>query len=148
MSDHARSVRLLYLIIVKLMIELLLLAGTASYAAWFTFHPLLHGVIDIASGEEVAGWAFNSAAPEGPVEVQLFVDGRFFASQLADAPRPDLVKAGVTKLPGHGYRFPLVPGVLSKGEHRAEVFAVLPAVNGYRTLIPLSGTPLSFTMRQ
>ncbi|MFZ4984394.1 MAG: hypothetical protein ACOYLF_02940 [Blastocatellia bacterium] len=148
MTDDQRSAGMLYLIIAKSMIELLLLAGVASYVAWFNFHPLIHGVIDIANAEQVAGWAFNPEVPPEPVEVQLFLDGRFIASQSADKPRPDLIRAGVTTGSHHGYCFTIAPQTLSPGRHIAEVFVVQPALNGYRTLIPLSSPPASFTVER
>ena len=148
LRGRQRSVGMLYLIIAKSMIELLLLAGIASYVGWFTFHPLIHGVIDTASAEEVTGWAFNPETPLASVEVQLFLDGRFFASRVADQARPDLVSAGVTNRPDHGYRFPIPPAALTPGRHTAEVFVLQPALSGYRTLVPLTKTPRSFAVDQ
>lgn len=146
LRGRQRSAGLLYLIIAKSTIELLLLAGIASYVGWFTFHPLIHGVIDTASAEEVTGWAFNPEAPLASVEVQLFLDGRFFASRMADQARPDLVSAGVTTRPDHGYRFPIPPAALTAGRHTVEVFVLQPALNGYQTLIPLATKPRSFVV--
>lgn len=146
MNHHQRSATLLYLIITKSLLELLVLAGVASYAGWFTFHPLIHGVIDTANPKEVTGWAYNPMTPDASVEVQLFLDGRFFASRPADQFRPDLVSAGVTARPDHGYTFQLPTDSLAPGRHTAEVFVLQPALNGYRTLIPLTPTPRSFVV--
>ncbi|MFN9742883.1 MAG: hypothetical protein ACK562_12350 [Acidobacteriota bacterium] len=146
MRDEDRSTRLFLAVAGKFPLEILLLAAVASYAAWSNFHPLVRGAIDLALPERVAGWAFDPEQPRTPLEVQLFIDGQFRATQRADQPRPDLVAAGATPGPDHGFNFPIPPAALSAGRHTVEVFVLRPALNGYRTLVPLSNEPKSFSI--
>lgn len=146
-DEAEREWRRLGAIILKALLELALLAGIAGYAAWKNFPPSLRGAIDIAGPEQVAGWAIDTESPEACVTVQLFVDGRFVASRIADAPRPDLVRAGVVKNAAgkadHGFSFRLDAN-LGPGQHRLQVFVLHEALNGYRTLTPLSTEEKSF----
>lgn len=147
MSDMDRTTRLLLAITGKFAVEILLLAAVASYAAWTNFHPLVRGSIDLAGPERVAGWAFDPAAPLETIEVELFIDGRFFASQRADRPRPDLLEAGASPDPDRGFSFPIPADAHGVGTHTVEVFALRPALNGNRTLIPLSREVKSFVVQ-
>lgn len=136
--------RLLMALLLKALLEIGLLVFLASLTSYVTFPPGLRGAIDRATPEEVSGWAFNEATPRDAVYVQLFLDGQLHASVSAKAHRPDLVTAGVTSHPGHGFVFPLKGVALPPGPHRVEVFALHFAPGGNRVLIPLSATPRSF----
>jgi hypothetical protein len=144
MSNQDLSLRLILALVGKLSVEVLLLTALISYASWSNFHPLVRGTVDLALPERVAGWVFDPAEPLETPEVQLFIDGHLFAAQRADQPRPDLVEAGATPDPNHGFAFLIQPATLSAGQHRVEVFVVRPAINGNRTLIPFSTEPKSF----
>jgi hypothetical protein len=54
--------------------------------------------------------------------VQLYLDGRFAAQDVALLPRPDVLAAGRSADANCGYRFPLP--TLPAGEHEARVYAV------------------------
>ncbi len=43
---------------------------------------------------EIAGWAWDAAAPRAPVAVDILADGRHLATVRADLARPDLAAAG------------------------------------------------------
>jgi hypothetical protein len=140
--------RLLVALLLKALLELGLLVFLASLTTSLTFPPGLRGAIDRATSMEVRGWAFNEATPRDAVTVQIFLDGQFHASVRADAPRPDLVRAGVASSPHHGFVFSLEGAALLPGEHRVEVFALHFAPGGNRVLIPLSTSPRSFSVER
>ena len=144
MRDQDRSTRLFLAVAVKFTLEILLLAAVASYAAWSNFHPLVRGAIDLTLPERVTGWTFDPESPLEALEVQLFIDGRFYAAQRADQPRPDLVAAGAASDPHHGFSFTIAPATLPAGRHRVEVFVLRPALTNHQTLIPLANEPKSF----
>lgn len=144
MTLSKKTTRILYAIIAKAIIEIVLFAGIASYSAWANFHPSVRGALDLVGGVQISGWAADPGSGEHPVEVQLFIDGRFCASQTAASPRPDLVTAGATTTSGHGFSFDLRSVPLSRGHHIAEVFVLRNGLNGNLVLIPLSNDKRSF----
>ena len=144
MTVTDRTMRILCAIIAKAMIEIVLLAGIASYAAWENFHPLVRGSLDLVGVDQISGWAADPGSGEDPVEVQLFIDGRFHAAQRAANSRPDLVVAGATSTSAHGFSFDLRTASLSRGRHTLNVFVVRKGLNGQLVLIPLSDDERSF----
>lgn len=140
--------RLLVALLLKALLEMGLLVSLASLTTSLTFPPGMRGAIDRTTSTEIRGWAFNEATPRDVVTVQIFLDGQFLASVRADAPRPDLVTAGVTSSPRHGFVFSLEGAVLAPGPHRVEVFALHFAPGGNRVLIPLSTSPRSFSVER
>lgn len=130
--------KLLHAIAVKAILEILLIALAATLATRANFHPGIRGAIDIADPTRVAGWASDPADPAEPLEVHLYVDGRFHAATLASRIRPDLVRAGATTNPARGFEFSLSPTSFPPGRHLIEVFARRPALDRHQTLIPLS----------
>jgi hypothetical protein len=75
--------------------------------------------------DQISGWAADPGSGEDPVEVQVFIDGRFHAAQRPVNPRPDLdrcrcdldIRARVQ------LRSPELPR-LSRGRHTINVFVV------------------------
>ncbi len=120
-----------------------LLVGALSVVAYAIFFPPhFRGFGEVTAGHSVAGWIVNQSSLSTPVEVQLYVDGRFIAGGTADLPRPDVVAAGKTFNDRCGYNFPLPP--LAAGTHEARVFATHKIGSGaYRTQ-QLIGGPLTF----
>lgn len=140
----SKATKLLRAIIAKSFVEVVLVCVVASLAAFSTFSPQLRGAIDVADQARVAGWVNDPRSPEKSLEVQLFIDGKFVASKLADAPRDDLVKAEVTTRPNHGFDFEVGQLNLSPGKHSAQVYAVREAAGESKILLPISALPVTF----
>ena len=92
-DESARAVRsrgrLAKLVAVKLALDLLFVCALAVYTHAVTFGRGFDGRIEHADSLEVSGWVVDLERPGAPVEVQLFVDGRFDASTIAGEPAPD-----------------------------------------------------------
>jgi hypothetical protein len=142
------ATKLLRAILAKSFLELLFVCGVATFAAFSNYSPLLRGAIDIADQTQVAGWAHDPLAPAVALDVQLFIDGQFTATQLADGLREDLVKAGATKQPHHGFRFDLKQLSLANGSHTAQVYALRKAAGMNKMLLPLSKQPVVFQVNR
>lgn len=140
MSYRSRS----HLLIAALL-GLTLVISAASVAAYFkTFPPRFRGWGEVAARRTIAGWVVDKAEPSRRVEVQLYIDGAFAASGIADLSRPDVVSAGLAADERCGYGFEIP--ALAKGEHVARVYAVHEVGSGnYRTL-QLTGDPLRFAV--
>lgn len=136
--------RMLPVLLVKAIIEIGLLAGIASYAGCQIFHPGVRGTLDLVEAERVAGWAYDPATPNDQVEVQLFIDGRFEGAQTASMHRPDLVRAGATPSPDHGFEFRLAPIANGTTRRQASVLVLREGPAGIRVLIPLTPREKSF----
>ena len=131
-----------HLLLAALVAATLVVGALTLYARHAAYPPHFRGFGELTPRGEVAGWAVNSARPGERVQVQLYVDGRFVAHQLATLPRPDVLAAGRSTDEHCGYLFPLPP--LPAGEHEARVYALhAPASSDYRTLQQL-GLPLRF----
>lgn len=142
------ATRLLRAVLVKAGLELSFLCVIATVAAFHNSSPLLHGAIDEANQMHVAGWAYDPLTPKAVLEVQLFIDDRFIRTMRADAPRPDLVTAGVTKMAAHGFELELKDVVLAAGKHTAQVYALRNAAGKNKALIPLSKEPITFQVKR
>ncbi len=140
MSD-ARS-RLTQLLIAKSVIEALFVAVVAVVFFYTAFSPHFRGWSDVADAHKVAGWAVNEAAPREPVEVQVYIDGRFAGDCLANLSRPDVLAAGRATTERCGFQLETPP--LAAGEHEARAFAVHTSDNGARRTLQLIGVPLRF----
>jgi autotransporter passenger strand-loop-strand repeat protein len=72
---------------------------------------VLRGALDMATREQIAGWAQDGAAPETPVALQILDNGMTIAHLLANRARADLAEAGI----GNGrHSFDIIiPGGLS-----------------------------------
>ena len=55
----------------------------------------LRGMVDLATRERVAGWAYDELAPGQPVALQILDNGRLVARVLANRYRHDLAPAGI-----------------------------------------------------
>lgn len=138
------AAKLLRAVIAKSFVEVILVCVVASLAAFTTFSPQLRGAIDVADQTHIAGWVNDPWLPEQSLEVQLFIDGKFVASQLANLTREDLVTAGVTSHPNHGYSFQLQQFNVPGGKHSAQVYAVREAAGASKILIPITASPVTF----
>src|SRR5438045_3223213 len=100
------SSQLVHLLIAKSIFETILV-GTIAVAVYFNaFPPTFHGWGEaVPEAQSISGWAVNDADPWQRVEVQLFIDGQFAGTQLANLSRPDVLAAGWSKDEWHGYSF-------------------------------------------
>src|SRR3989344_3967461 len=80
------------------------------------------GHLDVARPDAIYGWAYDADAPNQPVEVHIYINGKPVKSLMANRHRGDLVTAKVTMNPFHGFGW--VPEGLSDGTHRVEVYAI------------------------
>ncbi len=140
--------RLLKAVVAKSFLEVGLICVVATLAAFSTFSPQLRGAIDIANQNRVAGWAYNPRSPEDRLETQLFIDGKPFASKLADQRRGDLVESGVTSNPDHGFDYDLTPLNLTPGRHSAQVYVLRQAAGENKILLPIAQQPSVFEVRR
>jgi hypothetical protein len=141
--SHAASRRLTTLLFAKLALDLLFVAALAVYTHSDAFHPLFSGALDNADGSSVRGWVVDRARPDAPVEVQLYVDGKFVSDAPADQPRPDVSAKGFAPDERHGFVFTLDPPL--RGEHEARVYAVHASRGGARRTLQQIGSPFRFT---
>jgi hypothetical protein len=119
--------------------------AAGAYAVWTEyarFPPHFRGFGEVTRRGEVAGWAVNAARPAERVEVQLYVDGRFAARDVAVLPRPDVLAAGRAPDANCGYRLALPQ--LAAGEHEARVYAVQADASGELRTLRQLGNPLRF----
>jgi hypothetical protein len=139
--DQSIASRLLRAVIAKSFLEVLLVCVVATLAAFSTFSPQLRGAIDVADRTRVAGWVHDPRSPDDALEVLLFIDGKFVATARASERRDDLVKAGVTATPNHGFSFLLESLHLTNGDRLVQVYAVRNTSGASRILLPISKTP-------
>jgi hypothetical protein len=140
-----RRARLTKLLLAKLTLDLVFVAALAVYTHAVAFHPFYSGSLDYADSRSVRGWVVDRAEPASAVEVQLYIDGRFAAAALADAPRPDVVEKGFAQDERHGFDFRAGP--VQAGEHEARVYAVHVSRAGARRTLQQIGGSLRFTSR-
>ncbi len=147
-SRPSVATRLLRAIIAKSFIEIILVCVVVTLAAFSTFSPQLRGAIDVADATRISGWAYDPQSAGAPLEVQLFIDGKLAATELADGKRPDLVESGVATNPGYGFDFNLAPLNLSPGRHTAQVYALRRAAGANKILLPVAKQPSVFEVSQ
>jgi hypothetical protein len=143
-SDQSIASRLLHAVIAKSVVEISFVCLIATLAAFSNFSPMLRGHIDVADQTRITGWVHDPLAPETVIQVQLFIDGKFVASRAADEPREDLVAAGATSKPNHGFTFSLKALSLTRGKHTAQVYALRETSGANKALIPISRSPRTF----
>lgn len=133
--------QLVNLLIGKSILETLLVGTIAIVVYLNAFPPTFRGWGEaVECTRSIAGWAVNNAAPYERVEVQLFIDGKLYAAQVAQLSRPDVVTAGWARDEWHGYNF-VVSG-LAPGNHEARVYAL--HRSGDRFTLQLLGDPIPF----
>jgi hypothetical protein len=104
----------------------------------------LRGAIDVANRTRVSGWVHDPRSPDEVLEVQLFIDGKLIAAERADERRVDLVEAGVTSKPNHGFQFDLAAMSFAPGRHTVQVYALRPAAGSNKILLPVAKQPSYF----
>ena len=143
LTPPAARARLAHLLIAKSIAEALLTGALAVGFYYSAFNPHFRGSVDEANARRVAGWVVDESRPAARVEVQLYVDGKFVASRLADEARPDVRAAGRAADDRHGFSFPL--RVQEGGEHEARVYAVHASGGAARRTLQLIGRAVSFS---
>ena len=135
--------QLVNLLIAKSIIETVFVGALAVGVYMNAFPPTFHGWGEaVPESQTIAGWAVNDADPWNRVEVQIFIDGRFWNRDVATHPRPDVFAAGWAKDEFHGYAF--TTPKLPPGIHEAIVYAVHPSRNGARQTLQMLGDPIRF----
>jgi hypothetical protein len=129
-------------LIAKTFIEALLVGALAVGFYLTAFNPYFRGTVDEANSRHVYGWVVNERAPAMRAEVQLYIDGRFAASRVADLPRPDVKAAGRAADQWHGFDFEMPP--LEPGEHEARIYVVHESGEGERRTLQLIDRPVRF----
>jgi hypothetical protein len=143
--SNAAGARLTKLVVLKLALDLLFVSALAVYFQAAQFHPFFSGSLDYADGTVVRGWVVDRARPDSPVEVQLYVDGKFAADGLADQPRPDVSAKGYARDERHGYVFNFDTPL--RGPHEARVYAVYTSRGGTRRTLQQVGSTYRFDAR-
>lgn len=139
------SARLVHVLIGKSILETLIVGALAVIAFITVLPPSFHGWGEVTK-TGISGWAVNNASPWERVEVQLFVDGKFVNTAIANQSRPDVAAAGWAKDPWHGYTFPLKS--LSIGDHTARVYAVHDSRSGATKSLQLLGDPIPIVVSE
>jgi hypothetical protein len=140
--SHPARRRLTTLVITKLALDVLFVVTLAVYSHAVTFHPFFSGSLDHADGTSVRGWVVDRAQPDKPVEVHLYVDGKFAAVGLADQPRPDVSAKGYAQDERHGFIFNFDPPLV--GEHEARVYAAHASRSDTRRTLQQIGNSFRF----
>ena len=141
-ASHRALPRLAQYLIAKSFIEALLVGALAVGFYLTAFNPYFRGTVDEANSQHVYGWVVNQRAPWMRAEVQLYIDGRFAASRVADLSRPDVKAAGRALDEWHGFEFKMPP--LDPGEHEVRVYVVHESGEGERRTLQLIDKPVRF----
>lgn len=137
--------KLVNLLIAKSILETIFVGTLAVVVYVKLFPPTFHGWGEaVVETQTISGWAVDDVNPWRRVEVQLFVDGKFMGTQVAQSARPDVVAAGWAKDEWHGYNF-VVTG-LSDGMHEARVYAL--HQSGKQYTLQLLGDPIRFDWKR
>ena len=144
--EHPRAARvrgrLAKLIAVKLTLDLLFVCGLAVYTHAVTYRTGFAGALEHADGLGVSGRVVDLRRPGAPVEVQLFLDGRFAAATLASEPAPEGARGDSAERGLRAFVFQF--GQPRYGEHEARVYAVREGRGGARRTLQQLGEPRRF----
>ena len=81
------------------------------------------GYLDNVDQYSGNGWAYDQDAGTQAIDVHIYIDGRLYAAVTANLSRPDLVTAGITPNPEHGYSF-TITGIDLTRTHEVIVYAI------------------------
>lgn len=132
--------RLAGLLIGKAFLELLLLAVLVVGFGYSAFPTYVDGGLDRADVRGVSGWAIDRARPGETVEVQLYLDGQFVASAVADRPLTGVFALGGAEVDGHGFVFEF--DTPRAGGQEARVYVVRASGGGARRTLGLVAGPV------
>jgi len=135
--------KLVNLLLAKSILETIFVGTLAVVVYIKAFPPTFHGWGEAVVAEKaIYGWVVNNARPNERVEVEVYVDGSYSGRDLAGGPRPDIVVAGWSKDPYHGYAVWI--SKLPPGMHEARVYAVHRSDDGRKFTLQLIGDPIKF----
>lgn len=135
------KIGLLPTLIAKSLTDLVFVSVLAVSFLFLSFPPYFRGWGE-ATPSTISGWVVNRAAQWDRVEVQLFIDGEFVSTAIANQSRPDVQAAGWSRDEWHGYSFQLPS--LGVGPHVARVYALHKGWGGNRRTLQLVGNPIYF----
>jgi subtilase family serine protease len=95
-----------------------LINGTAAAMPHANYAPF--GFLDTIGPNTVAGWTIDPDASATSLTVQLYVDGKLFATQPANLTRDDLTATYGSA--NHGFSFDI--SSLTPGKHKIQVYAL------------------------
>lgn len=140
-----RTAKLTQFLIAKSIIETIFVTVLAVGFYLTAFPPFIRGIVDTADAQHIAGWVVDQSDPYARIEVHLYIDGKFVASQRADQSRPDVKAAGLSQDEWHGFSFD-TPKPLY-GEHVAEVYSMHESGRGRRRVLQLVGKPRHLVLK-
>lgn len=134
--------RVAKLVAAKLALDLLFVGGFALYTHAVTFGRDFDGALEHADGRGARGWVVDLERPGEPVEIQLFENGRFVASTVAEEFRTDTDRSTAHGAGRRGFTFKFERDLY--GEHTVRVYAVRTGRGGERRLLQAVGEPVNF----
>lgn len=99
----------------------MLILFLASYTNSQNSLPI--GYLDYVDNNGGYGWAYDPDAGTAPIDVHIYIDGRFYQSVTANQYRPDLVAANIAPNPEHGFSFSIT-GIDTNLRHEITVYAI------------------------
>ncbi len=135
---------LIRVLIAKSILDVLVVAAFSLGFYYSAFNPSLRGSLDEAGPEWIRGWVVDFSRRDRQPEVQLYIDGRFAESRVADFPHPSLVTMGLTKDERHGFFFFTPP--LDPGTHEARAYVMYKSGGGERRTLQQLGNALNFVI--
>lgn len=129
--------RLVRLLVAKAALDLLFVTALALNSGYAPSGTRFEGAIDYAYTDAVRGWVTDTADAGRPVEVQLFLNGEFVASAVAD-------KSADEGADGGRLAFVFKHERPQYGDRQARVYAVCPSEDGTRRTLQLLGSPVNY----
>ncbi len=130
--------RLSKLVAAKLALDLLFVCALAVYTHAVTYRAGFDGELEHADGLGARGWVADLERGDSPVELQLFLNGRFAAAAFAGEPASG----------GEGRRVFVFQFAQPRyGEYEARVYAVREGRGGARRTLRQVGGPRSFQFK-
>ncbi|MET0623988.1 MAG: hypothetical protein ABW250_13470 [Pyrinomonadaceae bacterium] len=137
--------RIAKLVVAKLALDLVFVGAFALYTHAVTFGRDFDGALEHADGRGARGWVVDLEQPGEPVEIQLFENGRFVASTIADEPRTDTDPGTAHGAGRRGFTFKFERVLY--GEHAVSVYAVRTGRGGLRRTLQEVGGAINFAWK-